>query len=257
MQTMCAYETDALGYSAFCPLFTQAEWEGFEYAWDIYFWYNSGFGSPVARAQGSGYVLELLSRLTHTVVTANLTSNPSLFSLNTTLDNDSTTFPLNNALYSDATHEVVMINVYAALNLTVLARDGPLSATKMKRNRSWVSSRVAPFGSNMQIQILSCGDSPTSTSHTSSTTYTSSTTTTSSGSTDNVRIIINDGVVSLKGLQGCPAQKDGLCPLDTFVASQKKLVEKADWEWACCGSWRVPAGDDWVTTTGDPPPKSP
>lgn len=32
MQEMCAYETVALGYSKFCELFTEKEWEGFDYS---------------------------------------------------------------------------------------------------------------------------------------------------------------------------------------------------------------------------------
>lgn len=32
MQQMCAYETVAIGYSKFCELFTEEEWEGFNYA---------------------------------------------------------------------------------------------------------------------------------------------------------------------------------------------------------------------------------
>lgn len=32
LQQMCAYETVAIGYSRFCELFTQEEWEGFDYA---------------------------------------------------------------------------------------------------------------------------------------------------------------------------------------------------------------------------------
>jgi hypothetical protein len=66
MQQTCAYETVALGYSKFCGLFTREEWEGFDHALDLYFWYGSGFGSPVARVQGIGYVQELVARLTHT-----------------------------------------------------------------------------------------------------------------------------------------------------------------------------------------------
>jgi hypothetical protein len=31
---MCAFETVALGYSKFCELFTEKEWEGFDYSWD-------------------------------------------------------------------------------------------------------------------------------------------------------------------------------------------------------------------------------
>ena len=62
---MCPYETVALGYSSFCDLFTVEEWKAFQYRFDIMWWYGSGFGSPVARASGIGYVQELVSRLTH------------------------------------------------------------------------------------------------------------------------------------------------------------------------------------------------
>jgi len=37
MQLLCAYELVALGGSAFCSLFTEDEWRGFEYAHDIEF----------------------------------------------------------------------------------------------------------------------------------------------------------------------------------------------------------------------------
>jgi len=47
MQNLCAYETVALGFSAFCDIFTEEEWKGFEYALDLGFWYSNSFGSPV------------------------------------------------------------------------------------------------------------------------------------------------------------------------------------------------------------------
>ena len=31
MLQLCAYETDAIGYSAFCPLFTEDDFKGFEF----------------------------------------------------------------------------------------------------------------------------------------------------------------------------------------------------------------------------------
>jgi len=120
LQQMCAYETVAIGYSKFCELFTEEEWEGFNYALvlfsfvilltqyflslDLSFWYNSAFGSPVGRVQGSGYVQEMLARLTHTPIAEHR------FSTNATLDDNPVTFPLNQSLYVDATHEVVVLN---------------------------------------------------------------------------------------------------------------------------------------------------
>ncbi|PVG01497.1 phosphoglycerate mutase-like protein [Serendipita vermifera] len=252
MQSMCAYETVALGSSEFCALFTEEEWEGFDYSIDLLFWYDSGFGSPVARALGSGYVLELLSRLTKKPIgpspsplhkTTPLINNPSTFSVNLTLDSDPITFPLDNDLYVDATHDTIIANVVTALNLTVLGKEGPPSYKKMKRGRAWRTSRISPFASNMQIQILDCtGPNLIWDPHAPS--YTSQ-----------IRVILNDAIVPLTGVEGCPDQRDGLCPTEKFIKAQKKLLEAVDWDWACHGDWSIPEGDAWQTTTGNPPSK--
>ncbi len=71
---------------------------------DLFFWYGSAFGSPVARVQGIGYVQELVARLTHTPIPVHNSST------NATLDDNPATFPLGQSLYVDATHEVVVLN---------------------------------------------------------------------------------------------------------------------------------------------------
>jgi hypothetical protein len=68
MLQLCSYETDALGYSAFCKLFTEEDFENYEYYYDLSFYYNNGYGSPVAAAQGKGYLEEWVSRFTQTPV---------------------------------------------------------------------------------------------------------------------------------------------------------------------------------------------
>lgn len=68
-----------------------------------------------------------------------------------------------------------------------------------------------------------------------------------------IRIIVNDGVVPLTSIKNCPEQKDGLCPVATFVEAMKEMIKDTDWEWACHGDWEVPEGDAWHTTTGYPP----
>lgn len=59
MQSLCAYETVALGYSQFCDLFTYTEWQGYEYSVDISFAGNDAFQSPTGRAVGIGYQQEV------------------------------------------------------------------------------------------------------------------------------------------------------------------------------------------------------
>lgn len=71
---------------------------------DLYFWYNSAFGSPLSRSLGIGYTKELIARLTHTPISTHDSTT------NSTLDDNTTTFPLKDSLYVDATHEVVILN---------------------------------------------------------------------------------------------------------------------------------------------------
>jgi hypothetical protein len=66
--------------------------------------YDSGFGYPLARALGIGYIQEMVARLTHTPIERHNSST------NSTLDDNPITFPLDHNLYVDATHEVIVLN---------------------------------------------------------------------------------------------------------------------------------------------------
>ena len=69
-----------------------------------------------------------------------------------------------------------------------------------------------------------------------------------------IRLILNDGVVPLGSVRGCPADEPhGLCPVPAFVAAVRETVATTDWAWACLGDWEVPEGHEWNTTTGEPP----
>ncbi|KAJ3742522.1 phosphoglycerate mutase-like protein [Lentinula detonsa] len=242
MQQMCAYETVSLGFSKFCTLFTQTEWEGFDYSLDLYFWYNSAFGSPVARVQGAGWIRELIARLEHKVL--GRTPNEQGFSVNYTLDSDPRTFPVNESLYVDATHEVVVLNILTGLNLSTLAANGPLPYDHIPENQTFKVSQLAPFATNVQFQILDCPSLSSSQTQTQT-------------ETQNIRILINDAPVPLTGITDCPPSSHGLCPLRTFVEAQKAGLERVSWEWGCEGDYAdvVGVGRDWESVTGDPPPQ--
>ncbi|PIL29397.1 hypothetical protein GSI_09449 [Ganoderma sinense ZZ0214-1] len=229
MQQLCPYETIALGYSKFCELFTEEDWRGFDYSVDLNFWYNSAFGSPTARALGVGYIQELVSRLTNTRISVHNSST------NATINDNPSTFPLGQSIYVDATHDTVVLNVLTALNLLNFAADGPLPSDHIPVNRSFKTSHLAPFASNVQFQLLSCESRPE----------------------PQIRIVINDGVTPLGSVYGCPSDDPhGLCPVSAFVAAQRETIQKTDWAWACHGDWDVPAGHGWNTTTGEPPAKN-
>ena len=76
-------QTVALGYSSSCGLFTQSEWEGFEYALDLYLYlyYGNGPGSPTAHVLGSGFITSRIAQFATNVQFQRAFFFPSLFYL--------------------------------------------------------------------------------------------------------------------------------------------------------------------------------
>ncbi|WRT68776.1 uncharacterized protein IL334_005756 [Kwoniella shivajii] len=216
MMETCAYETVALGYSSFCDLFTQKEWKGFEYRNDIYWWYSSSFGYAPARAQGVGWVQELVSRLTKTrLMEFNSTTN-------STFHND-VQFPLHDPLYVDFCHDTQFALLLPTMNLTTFSESGDLPTDHIPKHRSFIASKIMPFATNLQVQVFTCSG------------------------TKKVRLILNDAAVPLTGIKGCPNDDDGLCPLATFVSSMQELIGEVDFAKECA----VDAGAPIAAEVGD------
>ena len=115
-QSLCAYETVAVGYSSFCGLFTYEEWEGYEYSVDISFAGNNMFQSPTGRAVGIGYVEEIMARLEHHLIT-----KPTA-QINVTLDSNPKTFPLHQTLNFDFSHDTNIAGILTAFGMYMLNR---------------------------------------------------------------------------------------------------------------------------------------
>ncbi|TBU34598.1 phosphoglycerate mutase-like protein [Dichomitus squalens] len=214
MQQLCAYETVALGYSEFCDLFTEEEWKGYEYALDLEIWYSYGPGSPSAAAQGIGYVQELLARLTQTPITNFSTT------LNQTIDGNNVTFPLDQPIYVDATHDTVITTVLTALNLSIpLTRSGPLPVNHIAKDHSYIASHLVPFAANVVGQVLSCPAA----NGTHKESY--------------IRFLLNDGVVPLTGVSHCTENKDGLCLVDSFVQGLQERIAEVDFQYDCFANY--------------------
>ncbi len=69
---------------------------------DLELWYSYGPGNPTTAAQGIGYVQELVARLTQTPLIDFSTG------VNRTLDESNVTFPFNQPIYVDASHDTVI-----------------------------------------------------------------------------------------------------------------------------------------------------
>ncbi|KAI0044628.1 phosphoglycerate mutase-like protein [Auriscalpium vulgare] len=216
MQQSCPYESVALGFSSFCSVFTEEEWEAYEYFNDLTFWYSDGPGNPAVAAQGVGYVQEFISRLTKTRISTFATS------VNESIVTSNITFPLEQPIFVDASHDTIITAIAVALNLTSLASSGPLPVDHIPSKRQWVISNIAPFAANLVAQVLSCPASDTPT---------------------HVRWILNDAVVPLTGVKGCKADKNGLCPLATYIKGTQARIDEIDFQFDCFGNYTIPDPD--------------
>ncbi|KAF6810419.1 histidine acid phosphatase [Colletotrichum sojae] len=141
MQQLCGYETVIRGSSPFCDLdlFSPDDWLGWEYAEDVRYHYNVGYGSEIA-----GYVgLPWLN------ATAGLL-------LGDASDED---------LYVSFTHRELPPMVVVAMGLfnNSEAGAGPAGSIndtmpldRINYRRAWRSSRVLPFLGNIAIERLNC-----------------------------------------------------------------------------------------------------
>ncbi|KAH7407410.1 histidine phosphatase superfamily [Cadophora sp. MPI-SDFR-AT-0126] len=218
MLQLCSYETNALGYSKFCTLFSEEDFLTYEYYYDLTFYYNNGPGSPVSAAQGKSYLQEWVARLTHTF--------PSPTSaLNETFDNTTTFFPLNNSIYADATHEVVVLDTLTAFNLTALFKGLPLDPKDNQHSNVFVTSKQVPFATHFTTQVLECPA------------YTP---------TRQIRFIVNDAVVLVaESYSGCSDDPNGLCSLDTVISVLQDRILEIDYDYDCFANYTANAGIDY------------
>ena len=224
-QSLCAYETVALGYSPWCGLFTYEEWEGYEYSVDINFAGNDAFQSPTGRAVGIGWVQELLARLQHHTI------NGPAGSANYTLDATPATFPINQTLNFDFSHDTNIMSILTAFGFTQFAQFLP--ATKMVKH-DLVVSHMEPFGARLDIEVIQAPQ-PVSASRTlGGSPYTSG------GPTSYVHFILNQRTLPLGvSFPQCGNRTDGWCELNTFLQVQSTKLNESNFDYACFGSYPV------------------
>jgi hypothetical protein len=165
------------------------------------------------------------------------------------------------ARYVDFTHDAHFSLLLPTLNLTSFAEAGPLPSDHIPKHRTFVSSEIMPFATNMQVQVLNCGvrgkaeyededdkqkeeeaeeqeqeakeenEAERGTRGTGVTGKRSSRRDVGDGR--KVRIVLNDGVVPLTGIRGCVEDEEGLCDLGAFVESLSELMAAGDPDGVC------------------------
>lgn len=201
--SMCAFHTVAHDtLSPFCSLFSQQEFQAFDYSGDLDKYYGTAYGQPLGPVQGVGYINELIARLTNSPVVDETQTN-------TTLTGSPKTFPLDRNIYADFSHDNQMVAIYAAMGL--FRPDVPLSTagpTAAKDKRVWVTGKIVPFAGRMVVERLQCGKKRDKA----------------------VRILINDAVQPL----GFCGDGTGICELGAFIKSQVYARNNGDGDWPKC-----------------------
>ncbi|KAK3935985.1 3-phytase A [Diplogelasinospora grovesii] len=235
-QTTCPYETVAYGYSRFCDLFTWDEWVGFGYSIDLAFYGDDGFGSPAGRATGIGYQQEVVARL------KNHTLGYSGSQINVTLDNNTVTFPLNQSIYMDFSHDSNIISILTAFGLKQFGEFLDPSSYAGKHN--FTVSHLTPFGARLDMEIIKT-PKPLAADRSG---YLEE-----GGETKYVHFVLNQRTIPLGwSFPECDASRvDGWCELGKFLEVQDKMPAAAQYQRACFGDYPVqPYG---FTSDGAPP----
>ncbi|KAF7879326.1 hypothetical protein EAF04_000522 [Stromatinia cepivora] len=146
MSLLCGYETVIRGSSPFCDLsvLSPTDWLGFEYANDIQYFYNTGYGNDASGAIGFPWVNATFNKL---MTEQNNASNA-------TADQD---------LYISFTHRELPPTVIVAMGLFNNSAysganniNGTMPLNTINYSRAWKSSAILPFLANIAIEKMEC-----------------------------------------------------------------------------------------------------
>lgn len=204
LMDMCAFDTvsttpDASQVSDFCALFTESEWSQYNYLQSLGKYYGYGAGNPLGPTQGVGFVNELISRMTHTTVQDDTTTNHTLDAPG------AASFPVNRTLYADFTHDNGLIPIFFALGLYNGTAPLPQDRIQSQAQADGYSAAwTVPFAARAYIEMMQCKHQ----------------------SEPLVRVLVNDRVVPL---HGCDVDKQGRCRRSDFVRGLSFARSGGDW----------------------------
>ncbi|ODN97157.1 hypothetical protein I350_08137 [Cryptococcus amylolentus CBS 6273] len=220
---MCGYDSQVRGlswdgWSKWCAVFDQDEWEVMGYMKDVKRFYEVGQGSDLGATMGAGYVNEVIARLTDSVPVDRTITNR-------TLNEDEATFPRGGQrFFVDFGHDNEMLETLAALG--VLKQHRPLTTSEVPLKRTFILSHIVPFGARLTFERVSCdtnnwGINPPD----------EEPETRKEGTKSFVRILVNDKIqpVIHSACEQSALAEHGLCELDAFIESQYFAREGVDW----------------------------
>lgn len=144
--------------------------------------------------------------------------------INTTLDDNEETFPLNQTIYFDFSHDTNIASILTAFGLRQFAGTLPTDAHPGPHNLT--VSHLTPFGARLDMEIIRT-PKPLKADRSG---YEDA-----GGETKYMHFVLNQRTVPLgASFPECdPARVDGWCELETFIKVQAGMEALADYERAC------------------------
>lgn len=218
-------------------MFTEDEWSGFESTLDQEYYYDYAWGNPTGRAQGIGYLQELLARLTNQFITS---SNSSV---NSSLTNNTRDFPPGQKFYADFSHDDIIISVLTAASVDYFRDPPSLTEYPPNPDRHFIVSHLTPFAAKLVTEVIGCGSEDPEPQSSARTFYSSSQNGYDAENATHkfIRMRLNHGIIPLSTIRGgqCGDRSDGLCPFDSFIASQQGAYNASNYDYVCFGNYTV------------------
>ncbi|KAI9669079.1 MAG: hypothetical protein M1831_000671 [Alyxoria varia] len=220
---LCAAETvlsQDNSISPLCELFGAGDWKLFNYYCTLTKYYKTGAGNPLGKAQGIGFVNELIARLKGERVVDQTTTNPDY-------DEPFDTFPtgVEHNFFADFTHDSDMTSILFVLNLYDESEDpknlyptnmnGPSTTIEKGYDpnyRHFAANVAVPLAARAYIERMQCtppgSNSPES--------Y--------------IRILVNDRVMRQPHCSNKDGTSPELCREDDFIESLRWAREYGNWD---------------------------
>jgi hypothetical protein len=168
---------------------------------------------------------------------------------NVTLDTSNSTFPLNQTLYMDFSHDTNIYAIITALGMRQFNQSLPSSGPPS--NQQAIVSHMTPFGARMVWEIIQA-PSPVKAIRPNSLNATTSDYYDEGNATTYVHITLSQRTLPLyQSYPECEQRDDGWCELNTYLEVLGGLLDTAQYEESCFGKYPVPTYGE--TTDGVSP----
>lgn len=186
----------------------------------------------------------MLARLNHTLITT------SSSSVNSSLDNNTTTFPTHQPFYVDFSHDDIIVSALTAMSMDYFRDPPSLTQFPPNPNRHFILSNLTPFGARLVTETIGCSASdppPVKDSRVAYTPYQYGYNATNA-TNKFIRMRLNNGVLPLNTIRGgacgtsTTGRIDGLCALQDFMTSQQNSTALANYQYSCFGNYTLANG---------------